>query len=241
MAVDIKLKKDIPENPTIIEGFPSKGFISTIATKYMIDDLDMEEIGYVRSDKIRSLAVVHRARAMHPIRIYAKGNVVLIFSEITIPIMDVGEFVDAFREWFLKIRPEKVILLAGISGKGTEKEHEIFGVATTPELNELIEKLSVNKIDEGMLAGISSDMLLNCMDDEIPAISLMAETEYTPDPLGAASMLKILDKILNLGIDIDKLVKRGREIEEEIKNITEQLKKGKTKHREMDGFSPMYV
>lgn len=240
MAIEIKLIKDVVENPTVIEGFPSKGFVSTIATKYMIDDLDMELIGYVKSDSIRSLAVVHNSKAMHPVRIYAKGNIILIFSEITVPITDTGEFADAFREWFLKIKPEKVILLAGITGKGIEKEHEIFGVASTPKLNELMKKLDINMIGEGMLVGISSDILLNCMDDNIPAISLMAETEYTPDPLGAASMLRMLNTILDLDIQIDKLVDKGKEIEEEFKDIAEQLKRGKKSHKEMDGFSPMY-
>ncbi len=240
MTTTIEIKGEIPENPIIIEGFPSKGFVSTIATKYMIDELGMEDIGYVKSDKIQSVAVVHESKPMHPIRIYRKDNILLIFSEIPIPYPLIKEFTDAFDDWFKNIRPEKVVLLAGISGKDTEKEHEIFGLTTNPEMKETMEEMDIEMIEEGILAGISSDMMLNCVEAEIPVISFMVETEYTPDPLGAASLLRIICKFLDVDIDVDNLVKKGKEIEDEFKKITSELKKGKLVHKEIDEYSPMY-
>ncbi len=240
MTTNIYVKGELPRNPIIIEGFPSKGFVSTIATKYMIDELDMEVIGYVKSDKIQSIAVVHKSIPMYPIRIYRKDNIVLIFSEISIPYPFIKEFSDAFDRWFKEIRPEKVVLLAGISGKGTNKEHEIFGLTTDPEMRRIMHEMNIEMIEEGMLAGISSDMMLNCVEEGIPVISFMVETRYTPDPLGAASLLKILCNFLNVDIDIENLIKKGQEIENEFKRITSELKKGKLTHKEMDEYSPMY-
>ncbi|RLI92501.1 MAG: hypothetical protein DRO94_02335 [Candidatus Altiarchaeales archaeon] len=240
MATEIVIKGKIPKDPIVIEGFPSKGFVSTIATRYMIDELEMEVIGYIKSDKVKSIAVVHDSKPMYPIRIYAKDNIVLIFSEVNIPLQFVGEFSDALMEWFKEIKPKRVYLLAGITGKEIEKEHEIFALTTDEELEERLEKLNVEKLDEGMLTGISSDILLECIECGIPSVSLMVETRYIPDPLGAASLLNILNELLNLKIDTRKLVEKGKEIEDMFREITEQMKRGKEKHEEMSEYSPMY-
>lgn len=243
MATEIVIQKGkkISKNPIVIEGFPSKGFVSTIATRYMIDELDMDLIGCIESDKISSVAVIHDAKPMRPIRIYSKDNILVIFSELIIPVQYIPEFSNALTNWFKEINPSKVVLLAGISGRLTEKEHDIIGIANTPELNKRLKELDVTKIEEGMLTGISSDLLLYCVETSIPTISLMAETRHVPDPLASASLLKVLDKLLDLGIDTKKLVEEGKKIEEMFKEITEQLKRGKDGHREMmEAYPSMY-
>lgn len=240
MTTKIEIKGKLPKSPVVMEGFPSMGFVSTIATRYMIDELGMEQIGCIKSDRIQNIAVVHDSRPMHPIRIYSKDNLVLIFSEVSVPLSHTKEFSDTLSEWFNEIKPEKVILLAGISGKGTDKEHEIFGIASNGELDKELKKLDISKIEEGILTGISSELLLNCIDNKIPAISLMAETRYIPDPLGAASMIGILNGLLNLDIDTKNLIEKGTEIEKKFKEIAEQLKKGKEDHKGVGEYSPMY-
>ncbi len=240
MVTKIELKKEIPKNPVVIESFPSKGFVSTIATKYMLDELKMEVIGNIYSDKLTSIAMVHDSKPMHPVRIYAKGNLVIVFSEIIIPFRDVNEISQVLEEWLGKIQPKEVYLLAGISGKVTKKEHDILGLGTTPELKNKLEKAKVKKVKEGMLTGISSNLLLYCFGKEIPTVSLMAETEYTPDPLAAASMLQVLNKLLDLKIDTEKLIREGKKIEELFKKITNELKRGRKHYAKMEQDSPMY-
>jgi predicted ATP-grasp superfamily ATP-dependent carboligase len=44
---------------------------------------------------------------------------------------------------------------------------------------------------------------------------------FIPDPEGAAILLKTLNKIYNLSIDIQPLLERGREIKQKLKEIAE--------------------
>ena len=232
--------KKIPKNAVVIEGFPSKGFVSTIAARYMIDELRMEVIGCIESDKLRSVAVIHDSMPMRPIRIYSDGEIIVIFSEVMIPVPYVQEFSEALTDWLKEINPSKVVLLAGISGRETEKEHDILGIANTSELNKKLKKVNVTMIEEGMLTGISSELLLYCAENNIPSISLMAETEHTPDPMASASMLEILDKLLELGINTKRLINEGKKIEKMFKEVTGQLKRGKESYKGMEEYSPMY-
>jgi uncharacterized protein len=234
--------KKIPKNSIIIEGFPSKGFVSTIAAKYMIDELDMELIGYIESDKLKSVAVIHNSKPMRPIRIYARGNVVVVLSELMIPLNHLSEFSGAVIRWLRDISPGEVVLLAGIAGKNTEKAHEIFGLANTDELNLQLMQLNVNRVEEGMLTGISSDLLLYCVENGIPAISLMTETKNLPDPLAAASMLTIVNKILGLQVDTQRLIDEGKKIETMFNDITTQFKRGKEGYAQtMENYPSMYM
>jgi uncharacterized protein len=241
MVTEINISKELPKNPVVIEAFPSKGFVSTIAAKYMIDELKMEVVGNIRSDKIQSIAVVHNSTPMYPMRIYRKGDLILIFSEVNVPFQYVGEFTDALSRWFLKIKPKEVLLLAGISGKSTDKEHEIFSVSTDADVAKKLKKLKVEVMDEGMLTGLSSDLLLFCVEKEMKVTSLMVETHYTPDPLGSATLLRILSELLDLKIDTKKLVEKGQEVEKMFHEINEQMKKGADDTKQMcESYSPMY-
>lgn len=238
-SIVIKEGTKMPEKPIIVEGFPSKGFVSTIAARYMIDELGMEQIGHITSDKLGSVAVIHSSTPMRPIRIYAKGNLIVIFSEIMIPIHHMGDFTKALTMWLDEVKPSMVVLLAGMSGKETEKAHEIFGISNKEDLATRLADLKVSRVDEGMLTGISSDLLLHCIERDIPSISLMAETKVLPDPLASASMIEILDKVLGLRIDTKKLVEEGKKIECMVKDITEQMKRGSDNYKQIsESYSP---
>lgn len=241
MTAKIELEKELPKNPIVIESFPSKGFVSTIATKYILDEVGMEEVGILSSDKLASITMIHNAKPMYPIRIYAKDNLVMIFSEVIIPRKEIPHISQALEEWLKEIQPQEVYLLAGISGKVTEKEHDILGLGTTPELEKKLKKSDVTKVEEGMLTGISSNLLLYCSSKKIPVVSLMAETEYTPDPLAAASLVEVLNKLLGLKVNTKKLIKEGEKIEKMFKEITKEMKRGKSHYREMEDYSPMYA
>ncbi len=240
MVTDIRIRRELPKNPIVIEAFPSKGFVSTIAAKYMIDELNMEVAGYLKSDRIQSIAVIHDSKPMYPIRVYTKDNLVVVFSEVNVPFHHASEFSDVLSRWFVEIKPKQVILLAGIAGKSTDKEHEIFGITIDPKAKEKLKKLKIEGIEEGMLTGISSDLLLDCIENKIPTVSLMAETRYTPDPLGAASMLRILNELLDLKIDTKKLIEKGEEIEKMFEDISQQLKKGMDDTKKIDEYPSMY-
>jgi len=61
------------EGATVIAGFPSIGLVSTIAANYLIDALNLKQIGCVQSEHFPALSVVHTGEPLSPVRIYA-GN-----------------------------------------------------------------------------------------------------------------------------------------------------------------------
>lgn len=157
-----------------------------------------------------------------------------------IPLGIIPEFSKSLITWFKKVKPKQLVLLAGISGVETEKEHEILGIGTDKKSKKELKRLNIGEIGEGMLTGVSSELFMYCFEKKIPSISLMAETHYIPDPLAAATRIKILNGLLDLNIKKDNLIETGKKIERSFKEIAQQLKRGREGYKEIEGFSPMY-
>ena len=75
---DIDLK-----GATVISGFPSIGLVSTIVANYLIDALNLKQIGALNSPHFPTLSVVHTGEPLSPVRIYAgsleNGDKIAVF------------------------------------------------------------------------------------------------------------------------------------------------------------------
>jgi len=240
MTVNVVVTGKLPKDPVIIEAFPSRGYVSTIAANHMIKQLGMELVGYVECDKLDAVAVVHESKPMHPIRIYAKDNLVVIFSELIIPLNLVHEFTSAIGEWFNSMKPKKAILLASVPGVESKHKHEILTVTMDEEMRGALKKANVREMDEGVLTGMSSSLMMKCVNMNLPVTSLMVETTYVPDVSAAASLMRILSELLDLKVDTDELAKAGKDIEEKFRDNLEKLKIGQENYKEMHQQSTMY-
>ena len=73
-------------NPTIFVGFVGAGLVGTIAIDHMINELNMKEVGFMRSKHLPPSTVFMQGRLRHPFRIYSNdnGSVCAIICEIII-------------------------------------------------------------------------------------------------------------------------------------------------------------
>ncbi|VVB54342.1 PAC2 family protein [uncultured archaeon] len=232
--------KTVSDKPTVIEAFPGKGYVSTIAAGQIIAALDMELIGFIDSDITAGITVVHDGTPLKPIQIYAKNQFVVIYSEAVIPLDKIPEFSKALEDWLNQIKPKEMILLAGVTGTQSNADHAIFTLCSHNACQTKLDALKVPHLKEGMMIGVSSELLFWCRTNEVPYVSLMVETVYSPDPAAAASLLTILNDILGIKVDTAKLSEVGEEIEKKMKDITEHVKRGRDGYKQMECDSPMY-
>ena len=66
-----EIKRVDVENALVIDGFPSVGLVSSIVANYLIDTLEMEQIGIVESPAFPTVSLVRDGIPQHPVRIYA--------------------------------------------------------------------------------------------------------------------------------------------------------------------------
>jgi predicted ATP-grasp superfamily ATP-dependent carboligase len=143
------------------------------------------------------------------------------------------DFTQALGDWLANVKPKSALLLASIPGVETDKEHEIMTVSTDAEVGKKIQELKLKKMEEGVLSGLSSALMLKCFDTKVPATSVMVETNYVPDVLASVTLLEIMGKILDIQVDSNELKNAGKQIEDKFKKNMKQLKKGREDLKEM--------
>ena len=121
---------------TVIAGFPSIGLVSTIAANYLIDALNLKQIGCITSPQFPALSVVHTGEPLSPVRIYhgiQGGNkkIVVFVSEFKPKPNLINGISEAIMKWAkdnectLLISPEGMV----VEGKSEEGKGEVEAYA----------------------------------------------------------------------------------------------------------------
>jgi len=132
----------------VIDGFPSVGLVSTITANYMINTMELRQIGIVESPSFPALSIVRNAEPLSPVRIYAgekkcennpNGDQVVVFvSEFVPPPHLTKQIATTILEWFkdnkckLLITPEGLVanseMLDGAAEEVPQEGEEYSGI-----------------------------------------------------------------------------------------------------------------
>jgi uncharacterized protein len=227
------------ENPVIVEGFPGIGLVGNIASQHLIDELKMEYIGSMESKYFPPIAVLFNGIINMPVRIYEskEHNILTIISDIPIHPTISYEVSKVLMDWAQSVNVKEIVSIAGIATMSSEEK--VFGAATNNDmLNRIKDHVEIFQV--GTISGISGSVMTECFMRNVPAISLLGETNSpNPDPRAAASVIKVLNVIYDLPIDTDNLMEQAEQIEIELQKLAEQVKTSEEGEQPRREF-PMY-
>ena len=220
-------------NSMLIVAFPTVGLISSIAGRYIIDTLKLEEVGTIVSKSFMPAAVIHNSRPSPPVRIYAGkkecgvggscDQLVVIISEFMPPWDSVKPLVDKIFDWAKKKGCKIIVSFEGMHVVDA-KNPKVFGVASTPEMKKTLQQYEIEEVKEGMITGDSGVFLYEGMLQKRDVICLLAEAHASyPDSRAAGLLLEKLDKMLpEIAINLEPLYKEADEIEKRIRDLIKQ-------------------
>ena len=116
-----------PKNPTIIEGFPGFGLVGTIASEFLIDHLDTEQIGKIWISELPAMVAVHEGKVVEPIGIFynKKYNIVIVHGIIGVTGFE-WKITDAIINMAKDLKAKEVISLEGIGSAVPAEKTNIF-------------------------------------------------------------------------------------------------------------------
>ena len=244
-TVKIIENKKIPSGATLVFGFPDVGLVGVIAASHLVDELKLVEVAYVDSTLLPPLVVLHEGLPHSSIRIFGDDNLLLVISEVPVPVDVIYPVMDALIDWGRSKNIKMMIALGGvpIQDRQDAKELKVFAAASSPEALKIPEDKQIEILTEGYLVGAQAIMLQRAANNKIPAITLLAQCFYNyPDPEAAAEVLKELGRITGVKVSVEKLVEKGEEIRlrarDVMKRTQEEMSKMK-KPQELD--IPIYV
>jgi len=230
---DVKIIEEMDkkfDNPVIIIGFPEVGLVGTIATSFLLNKLNFEEIGYIDSELFPPLVVIHNGDIKNPIRIYSdkEGKIIAILSEVAISPSMISPLAESLVDWFKEKNAGSVILLSGISviNRLEIQEPECVGIGNTEDAKLRLKNSGIEEMLEGFLIGIYPELLKMCKKEGIPGILLLSQCFPSyPDPEAAASVIKSLQKLITIEIDLKELLEKGEEIKVRARDLMQQTKR----------------
>jgi uncharacterized protein len=222
---DLKIfSKPLPLNGAVLMGFPGSGLVGTIALQYIVDQMEFEQIGSMTSRFFPPLAMMNGGIINNPVRLYTKNNekynITAIVADIPIAPPICYEISNGILDWLIPYKPKEVLTIAGIVTN--EPEKRVFGVATSMEALGRIQDHTI-VLPVGSISGIASSILTECKVRGIHGLGLLGETVNAPDPRASAATIAVLNKMYDLGLEVQPLIEQAVEIEQSMGKLAEEV------------------
>jgi len=236
--IDQVSKKPKLNNPVFIEGMPGIGNVGKVAIDFMIDELKAVKLYDVFSYTLPHSVFVREDNLVElpKIEIYYKKfngkrrDIILLSGDVQ-PMDEVAsyEFSESMLDVAQDFKCREIITMGGIGLSDIPKNPKLFCTGNTKKI---IKRYRDKEVDEkifgvvGPIVGVSGLLVGLASKRKINAIALLAETYGHPMYLGikgAREMLKLLNKKLELKLDLNRLDREIKDIEGEVMKKTKQL------------------
>lgn len=237
IMIDITLTKDVTfEDPIVVEGFPGVGLVGHIAATYLVSQLNLPDLGYIRTDLIPQIAMVFNGQVMAPMRIYGDESLIVFVSDLAFSDDKTFYMAERLGEFMSEHNVSTSLSLAGIGIP--EPKGNVFGVGSTPEMTQLITEKAIDVLPMGSISGGSGALLLECYRRGIPSMALLAETVGNrPDPRSASFLLERVSALIGREIDTESLIQEAEQLESTLSTLSRDVEKQSKKEE----FDSMYM
>jgi uncharacterized protein len=229
-----ELKRMDLRGATVIDGFPSVGLVSSIVANYLINALNLIQIGIMDSQYFPTVALVRDGQPMNPVRIYAgpkvegHDQVVVFISEFQPPPNLIKSIAATVLDWAqdarcnLLVCPEGLIVDQDVEEE--ERQVEVYGIGSTDKAMAMLRSNHVTVFEEGVITGVAGVLLNEGRKRDFDVITLLSEAhpDY-PDARAAARVIETIDKLLlHTELDAKPLYEEAERIEMQLKSIHHQ-------------------
>lgn len=220
----------------LLVAFPTVGMVGYIAGHYIVSTLKMQEMGAIVSQRFIPATIIHNTKPSPPVRIYQTPKIcgpdgsckklAVIISEFMLPEDLIAPVVAKIFDWAQSKHCQMIVTLEGTHtyGKKEEKDLQVFGVASTPDMVDILKKYNIEQTQEGMITGITGVLLAdgNLLNRNVICLLSEAHSAY-PDARAAGNLIHKLEGMLpGIKIDPEPLYKQASEIEQDVKKFMEQ-------------------
>ena len=259
-----EVKRVDVEGAIVLDGFPSVGLVSSIVANYLVDTLEMEQIGTVDSPAFPTVSLVRNGEPQHPVRIYAghpgpertKGlsdKIVAFVSEFHPAPQIIHPLATAILDWVqeqrcsLLVSPEGLVVDAAPPGGRHARpprlnDVKVYGVASTRRARELYIEPNMLPFTEGVITGIAGVLLNEGRRRGFDVLTFLAEAQSDyPDARAAAKVIETINRILlHTALDPVPLYAEAERIEQQLLSIQRHAQERGHPEQPASASQPMY-
>ncbi|MAG45634.1 MAG: hypothetical protein CMH63_02590 [Nanoarchaeota archaeon] len=210
-----------PQNVRLVLGFPGFGLVGTIATKFLIEHLDVERIGCVESDKLLPLAAIHKTKLIGPLDLfYCKKFKMVILQTLSEVAGFEWAMAEIIEDLSRQLNVKEIVILEGLPSNKSKSAMKTYFYSENHL--KMGEKLGLINLQEGIMMGVTAAVMLRVKD--IPVSSILAESPSKfPDSEAAAKAIQTLDQYWKIDIDYKPLMKAAQNFESMLKQMMSKV------------------
>ncbi len=229
MIPEIKIKEIKPlklEDGYLIDGFPSVGFSSAIATESMINTSNFELAGVVDSESFPPISIIKNGKPNFPTRIFVNESlkVGVFLSYLTLEQSFHRVAANAMLDW---VKKHKIgLIISSVAIKDSKGNGEMIGIGSTESARKKIRDAGLKVLEHGTVPGIPGILLNEGSMTEQDVIVIIFHTNGEgPDFKSSANLCMAMSKLVpGASCDIPLLQKEAERAEEVIKEAQEESK-----------------
>ena len=217
-----EVKKMEYNSPIVFAGFVGAGLAGPLAVGYIIEKLNLEEVGYMRSKHLPPSTVFIQGRLRHPFRFYSnkQGTICAIVCEITLRMQGLYSLVAAILDWAEQKGSHEIIILDGVASDSHDNKAYC---AAEEDLCRIMQEKEINMIPQGFITGIPGGILNECILREILGVSFLVKANHRqPDPLAAATLVEAVNRAYQTKIDTTDLKNQKEKLGIDFKELSEK-------------------
>ncbi len=225
--VSINVSGGSLKSPKIVVGVPDSGLVGTIACSYLVEQLNLEEIGYIDSELMPAVLVVHGSRPEYPIHIFGRGGIVVVLSEVPLTPRLSSAVAKELVSWAKSLRAEIIVGVTGLPSRRREESPDekpaVLGVASDDRIVRSLKSFGAVPFEDGVISGLHASILKQSMATGQSGLVLMGESLIQfPDPLAASGVVEALGGLLSVKVDVKPLLKESEEIRLRLRELMQQ-------------------
>lgn len=221
-----ELKKLNLEEGYLIDGFPSIGFSSAIATESMIHTSQFELGGVIDSESFPPISVVKDGKPNFPTRIFVNEDLKIgvFLSYLTLEQSLHRVTAKTMLSWAKKHKIK--LIVSSVAIKDPNGNEEMIGIGSTESARNKVREAGLKVLEHGTVPGIPG-MLLNegSLSGQDVIVIIFHTDGQGPDFKSSAQLCMAMSKLIpGASCDIPSLQKEAEKAEIVIKETQEESK-----------------
>ncbi|MCH7966381.1 MAG: proteasome assembly chaperone family protein [Thaumarchaeota archaeon] len=212
------------EGGYLIDGFPSVGFTSAIATESMIHTSKFELAGIIDSDIFPPISIIKDGKPNYPTRIFVNEDlkVGVFLSYLTLERSLHRVVAKTMLKWAKKHKIR--LIVSSVAIKSSDGNEKMMAVGSTDSAREKMKETGLDVLEHGTVPGIPG-MLLNegSMTEQDVIVIIFHTDGKGPDFKSSAQLCMAMSKLIpGASCDIPSLQQEAEKAEVMIKEAEEE-------------------
>ncbi len=229
MYSKIRIKELRPlnlEGGYLIDGFPSMGFSSVIATESMIHTSQFKLAGIIDSDIFPPISLIKDGKPNYPTRIFVNDElkVAAFLSHLA---LEESLHRNVAKKMIAWAKEKKIsLIISSVSVKSSDKNEEVIAVGSTENATKKLKDAGLKVLEFGTIPGIPGMLLNEGSVTQQDVIVILFHTEGTgPDFRSSAKLCMAITQLIpGASCDIPALQAEAEKVEQVIKKDLEETK-----------------